>query len=58
LHTSAADPREITAYENAFGCTKKPSGNASASMAVPRKCMRMQIQAWLNEEIMQNCISK
>jgi hypothetical protein len=38
-------PREVTAYKIAFGCTKKPYGNASASMGVPRKWMKMHIQA-------------
>jgi hypothetical protein len=26
-------PREVTAHKIAFGCTKKPYGNASASVA-------------------------
>jgi hypothetical protein len=42
-------PREVTAHKNAFGYTKKPYGNASASVAAPRKCMKMHIQAWLYE---------
>jgi hypothetical protein len=49
-HTSMTAPRKVTAYEHAFRCNKTNSGNVSASVYVPRKCIKMQkIQAWLHE---------